>query len=49
MQELLRINLIGRMKDEDFDAVIDVNLKGTFYMMRGGLKTYVKTESRKNY
>ena len=22
-------NLIGRMKDEDFDAVIDVNLKGT--------------------
>ena len=28
-------NLIGRMKDEDFDAVIDVNLKGTFYMMRG--------------
>ena len=22
-------------KDEDFDAVIDVNLKGTFYMMRG--------------
>ena len=28
-------NLIGRMKDEDFDAVVDVNLKGTFYMMRG--------------
>ena len=28
-------NLIGRMKDEDFDAVLDVNLKGTFYMMRG--------------
>ena len=28
-------NLIGRMKDEDFDAVIDVDLKGTFYMMRG--------------
>ena len=28
-------NLIGRMKDEDFDAVIDVNLKGIFYMMRG--------------
>lgn len=28
-------NLIGRMKDEDFDTVIDVNLKGTFYMMRG--------------
>ena len=27
-------NLIGRMKDEDFDAVIDVNLKGTFYMNR---------------
>ena len=26
--------LIVRMSDEDFDAVIDVNLKGAFYMMR---------------
>lgn len=27
--------LVGRMSNEDFDAVIDVNLKGTFYMLRG--------------
>ncbi len=27
--------LSARMKDEEFDAVIDVNLKGSFYMMRG--------------
>lgn len=26
--------LLMKMKDEDLDAVIDVNLKGTFYMMR---------------
>ena len=27
-------NLIGRMKDEDFDAVINANLKGTFLCMK---------------
>lgn len=32
---ITRDGLTGRMKNEDFDAVIDVNLKGTFYMMRG--------------
>lgn len=32
---ITRDGLAGRMSDEDFDAVIDVNLKGTFYMMRG--------------
>ena len=32
---ITRDGLLIRMKDEDFDAVIDVNLKGTFYMMRG--------------
>lgn len=26
--------LIMKMKDEDLDAVVDVNLKGSFYMMR---------------
>lgn len=32
---ITRDGLLGRMKDEDFDRVLDVNLKGTFYMMRG--------------
>lgn len=27
--------LLLKMKDEDLDAVLDINLKGTFYMMRG--------------
>lgn len=31
---ITRDGLLVRMKDEDFDKVIDVNLKGTFYMMR---------------
>ena len=32
---ITRDGLLGRMKDEDLDAVLDVNLKGTFYMLRG--------------
>lgn len=32
---ITRDNLLMRMKDEDLDAVVDVNLKGPFYMMRG--------------
>lgn len=32
---ITRDNLLGRIKDEDMDAVLNVNLKGTFYMMRG--------------
>ena len=32
---ITRDGLLGRMKDEDLDAVINVNLKGTFYMLRG--------------
>lgn len=31
---ITRDNLIVRMKDEDLDKVLDVNLKGSFYMMR---------------
>lgn len=31
---ITRDNLLGRIKDEDLDAVLNVNLKGTFYMMR---------------
>ncbi len=39
---ITRDSLMGRMKNEDFDAVIDVNLKGTFYMMRGVSKLMLR-------
>ncbi len=39
---ITRDGLSVRMKDEDFDAVIDVNLKGTFYMMRGAAKLMLR-------
>ena len=39
---ITRDNLLGRMKDEDLDVVLDVNLKGTFYMMRGVSKYMLK-------
>lgn len=35
-------NLILKMKDEDLDAVLDVNLKGSFYMMRGVSKLMLR-------
>lgn len=38
-------NLFMRMKDEEFDAVLDVNLKAAFYLMRGVLRGMMK---RKN-
>ncbi len=42
---ITRDNLLGRMKDEDMDAVLDVNLKGTFYMMRGVSKKMIRQKS----
>jgi len=42
---ITRDGLLGRMKDEDLDAVIDVNLKGTFYMMRAVSKSMLKNRS----
>jgi len=39
---ITRDNLIGRMTNEDLDAVIDVNLKGTFYMMRAVTRPMLK-------
>lgn len=39
---ITRDNLLPRIKDEDMDAVIDVNLKGPFYMMRGVTKLMLK-------
>ena len=35
-------NLTVRMSEEDFDAVIDVNLKGTFLMSKAALKVMFK-------
>ncbi len=32
---ITRDNLLARISDEDLDAVLNVNLKGSFYMMRG--------------
>ena len=34
-----------RLKDEDLDAVLDVNLKGSFYMMRDVSKIMLKQKS----
>ena len=41
---ITRDGLLGRMKDEDLDAVLDVNLKGTFYMMRGVSKLMLRAK-----
>lgn len=38
-------NLMMRLSDEDLDRVIDVNLKGTFYMMRGVSRIMLKQKS----
>lgn len=38
-------NLMLRLKDEDLDAVLDVNLKGSFYMMRDVSKIMLKQKS----
>ena len=42
-----RDNLIMRIKDEDMDAVIDANLKGTFYMMREVSRIMLRQRSGK--
>lgn len=42
---ITRDNLLGRMKNEDLDAVLDVNVKGTFYMMRGVSKLMLRQKS----
>ena len=39
---ITRDTLIMRMKDEDWDRVIDVNLKGTFLMIRGFSRSMMK-------
>ncbi len=42
---ITRDNLIMKMSDEDFDAVVDVNLKGAFYMLRDVSKIMLKQKS----
>ena len=39
--------LLMKMKDEDLDSVLDVNLKGSFYMMREASKIMLKQKSGK--
>lgn len=42
---ITRDNLLGRMKNEELDAVLDVNVKGSFYMMRGVSKLMLRQKS----
>lgn len=42
---ITRDNLIVKMSDEEFDAVLNVNLKGSFYMMREISKIMLKQRS----
>ena len=44
---ITRDNLLMRMSDEDLDAVLNVNLKGSFYMMRAASKVMLKQRSGK--
>lgn len=38
-------NLLIKIKDEDLNEVLDVNVKGTFYMMRGIARVMLKQKS----
>ena len=42
---ITRDGLLIRMKDEDFDAVIDTNLKGVFYCTKAAAKLMMKKRS----
>lgn len=44
---ITRDNLILRMSETDFDAVIDVNLKGAFYMTKNFYRPMIKKKSGK--
>lgn len=39
-----RDNLLGRIKDDDFDRVIDVNLKGAFNMVKVLYRTWLRNK-----
>lgn len=42
---ITRDNLVMKMTDEEFDAVMDTNLRGTFLMMRAVSRTMMKQRS----
>ena len=42
---IVRDNLIAMMKDEEFDDVLNVNLKGAFYMIRALSRTFIRKKS----
>ena len=44
---IIRDNLLFKMTDEDWDAVIDTHLKGTFYAVRAAQKHMVAQQSGK--
>lgn len=44
---IIRDNLLFKMSDEDWDAVIDTHLKGTFYSVRAAQKHMVEQKSGK--
>ena len=44
---IIRDNMLFKMSDEDWDAVIDTHLKGTFYAVRAAQKQMVEQKSGK--
>jgi 3-oxoacyl-[acyl-carrier protein] reductase len=44
---IIRDNLLFKMSDDDWDAVIDTHLKGTFYAVRAAQKHMVERQSGK--
>jgi 3-oxoacyl-[acyl-carrier protein] reductase len=42
---IIRDNLLFKMSDDDWDAVIDTHLKGTFYAVRAAQKAMVEQKS----
>ncbi|MDI9216411.1 SDR family NAD(P)-dependent oxidoreductase [Clostridium tertium] len=44
---IARMNYINYMKEEEWDEVIDTNIKGTFLCCKYGLKLMIKSESAK--
>jgi 3-oxoacyl-[acyl-carrier protein] reductase len=44
---IIRDNMLFKMSDEDFDAVLDTHLKGTFYAVRAAQKHMVAQKSGK--
>lgn len=47
MRELLKTGLLMRMKKEDFESVIDVNLVGTFNITRNVIPYMIKAKQGK--